>query len=94
MLTDKYPFTERRANLGGTQRIYSCGDWSLSCINGAWAHSYPFAWEIAIAHGDCLCYITPLTDNVEIFDTDDEANAFIDKAMAYFAANPKGPSHD
>jgi len=94
MLTDKYPFTERRTTPDGTQRIYSCGDWGLSCINTPRARSHPFAREIAIMYGGWLCYTTPLTDGVEVFDTDDEANAFIDKAMAYFAANPEGSSYD
>ena len=44
-------------------------------------HSYPFAWEFAgLAPDGRLDYSTPLTDNVEVFATDHEANEFILRA--------------
>lgn len=35
-------------------------------------------------HVTGLCYDTPLTSDVEVFDSDEEANAFIEKARLLF----------
>lgn len=83
-LTDENLVSER-PHLDGVQRRYQLGDWSLSLINGPMAHFYPFAWEAAVFGPDGhLSYSTPLTSDVEVFSTDDEANAFIEKAFAWF----------
>ena len=74
--------------IGGVQRLYRWGDWGLSLINSPMAHSYPFAWEAAVLHWEgknfSLDYSTELTDDVEVFESDDEANAFIARARASF----------
>ena len=79
---------ERPNAIGGVQRLYRFpSGYGLSAINSPMAHSYPFAWEIAVLknvtedgkHGGC-CYDTPLTSDVEVFDTADEANKFIRRA--------------
>jgi hypothetical protein len=52
-------------------------------------HSYPFAWEAAVFHPKVgLAYDTPLTSNVEVFFTDEEANGFIARAIAWAEAAP------
>jgi hypothetical protein len=86
MLTDEYLKQERPNHIGGVQRLYEFpGGWGLSLINSPRAHSFRFAWEAAvIGPGGGLNYETPLTSDVEVFDTDDEANAFIAKAAEYF----------
>ena len=96
MLTDENLLLNRphpSPFIGGEQRVYRfpCGN-GLSVINGAMLHSYPFAWEIAVVtevkddgRFGHLTYDTPLTQDVEVFMDDDEANAFIEKAAAYFA---------
>jgi hypothetical protein len=58
----------------------------LSLINSPTAHFYSFAWEAAVRVDGKLCYTTPLTEDVEVFETDDEANAFIARAREYFAS--------
>jgi len=95
-LTDKNLLLEKphiHAFIGGVQRIYRFKGGGLSAVNGKSLHNYPFAWEIAVLKGvsdsgeyDDLDYSTPLTEDVEVFDTDEEANAFIEKARKYFEA--------
>lgn len=81
-LTNDYLEEERGNRIGGTQRIYKFpSGYGLSLINSPMAHAYPFAWEAAVLAPDGqLSYDTPLTQDVEVFQTDDEANAFIQKA--------------
>lgn len=89
MLTDD-GLIEQRAHLGGVQRIYRWGDGGLSLVNAPMLHSYPFAWEAAVltfaGKGFGLTYDTPLTGDVEVFTTEEEANAFIARAAEYFKA--------
>ena len=75
--------------MGGVQRIYRWGDGGLSLINGKMAHAYPFAWEAGVLSfkGEplgALTYETPLSSDVEVFQSDEEANEFIQKAKEYF----------
>jgi hypothetical protein len=91
-LTDKNLITER-SHLGGVQRLYRAGRYGLSLVNGAMLHSYPFAWEAAVMDygtpdgtASHLTYATPLTDDVEVFHSDEEADEFIAKAFEWFAA--------
>lgn len=71
--------------LGGVQRIYRFKNgWELSLVNTPMLHHYPFAWEAAVMDSSGLRYDTPLTSDVEVFDSDEEANAFIKKAQNYF----------
>jgi hypothetical protein len=81
----------QRSHIGGVQRLYKIGNgYGLSLVNSPLLHSYKFAWEAAVLKGlkddgsfDSITYDTPLTDDVEVFDSDDEANAFINKAIAW-----------
>ena len=90
-LTDKNLVVEQ-PNLDGTQRLYRFADGhGLSLINAPMAHSFRFAWEAAVlggikkdGTGGRIQYATPLTNDVEVFQTDAEANAFIAKARAIF----------
>lgn len=76
----------------GTQRIYRYGDWGLSLLNGPIIHSFAFAWEAAVLRFEgeefTLDYSTPLTSDVEVFQTDEEANEFIHRALDYFESLP------
>ena len=51
-------------------------------------YGFPFAWEIAViewkGEGFKLDYSTPLTRDVEVFPTDEEANNFIRRAKELF----------
>lgn len=93
-ITDKNLSIERAHvnDIGGVQRLYSLPNgYGLSLVNSPVLHSYRFAWEAAVLKGfnpnkntwDHLTYDTPLTENVEVFSTDEEANAFIEKAIAW-----------
>lgn len=89
-LTTEFPFNETphpgAPYIGGVQRVYTLPNgYALSCINGAQKHYYDFAWEIAVLLPDDkgLAYETPLTEDVEVFMTDEEANAFIERAYAW-----------
>jgi hypothetical protein len=88
MLTDKNLVEERHAGISGYQRIYRVGDYGLSFVNGPMLHAYPFAWEAAVTKYDgddwSLTYDTPLTNDVEVFDTEEEASAFIERAFEWF----------
>jgi hypothetical protein len=79
-------FESERLNLDGVQRFYKFkGGWGLSLINALVAHAYPFAWEAAVLGPDGkIVYSTPLTEDVEVFQSDEEANKFIEKARRYF----------
>lgn len=100
MLTDSDLLCERphRNILGGVQRIYRFpGGMGLSCVNAPILHHYPFAWEIAVIRGvedngdfEELDYETGLTDDVEVFSTDAEANEFIDRARTALSRAPDG----
>jgi len=91
MLTNEGLIKEREhpSGLGGVQRIYRFGDYGLSLINTPMAHAYPFAWEAGVLKfkGDNweLTYDTELSDDVEIFSTEEEANEFILKAKEHFS---------
>lgn len=99
-LTDKWLVLERDHDpfIGGVQRIYRFDSgYGLSAVNGSMLHSYKFAWEIAVLEGvkedggfENLTYSTPLTDDVEVFDTDEEANAFIERAAETLSAIATG----
>lgn len=86
-LTDEFLVAERQ-HLGGVQRIYRFkSGYGLSLVNAPILHGYPFAWEAGVLRGvdkdggfGSLTYDTPLTKDVEVFDSDDAANAFIAKA--------------
>jgi len=83
MITDKN-LTSEKPHLDGVQRIYDLANgYKLSLINSPIVHAYPFAWEAAVLKDNELRYDTPLTEDVEVFDTDEEANAFIEKAIAW-----------
>ena len=96
MLTDDALVLER-PHLDGVQRIYRLdGGFGLSVVNAPMLHSYDFAWEIAVIEGirddgrfSSLTYSTPLTSDVEVFDSDEEANAFIARAIEW-AKNIRG----
>lgn len=78
--------------ISGSQRIYRfSGGFGLSAVNPPELHSRPFAWEVAVLENVTedgaefnLTYKTPLTNDVEIFSSDDDTNAFIEKARAFF----------
>jgi hypothetical protein len=80
-ITDEY-LVEARQRDEGLQRIYRFPSGNgLSLINASIAHCYPFAWEAAVLTKDGqLDYSTSLTDDVEVFFTDEEANEFIKRA--------------
>lgn len=84
---------QERSHLDGVQRLYRDGRYGLSLVNGPMLHGYDFAWEAAVLdYGSAdggrfnLTYETPLTNDVEVFSTDDEANAFIARAFDWFAS--------
>lgn len=93
-ITDDHLLLERPHPIGGKQRIYRfAGNYGLSLVNGETIHAYPFAWEAAVINGldadgnfDGLDYSTPLTSDVEVFASDEEANAFIARAADHFGA--------
>jgi hypothetical protein len=95
MLTDDNLLVERDSGVSGTQRIYRFKNgMGLSLVNGPMLHSYPFAWEAAVLEGvredggfDRLSYSTPLTKDVEVFESEDEANEFIQRAAQLFNAD-------
>lgn len=82
----------RNTGISGEQRLYRWGNWGLSVVNGSALHSYAFRREAAVVHftdkrgpNDFdLCYETPLTSDVEVFQSDEEADEFVERARAYF----------
>ncbi len=89
MLTNKHLLLERTHQLGnGIQRIYRFDSgYGLSVVNPPMLYSYPFAWEIAVLNEvdtlgnfKSLNYSTPLTKDVVVCSTDNEANVFIELA--------------
>ena len=65
-----------RPHFDGVQRLYDLPNgYGLSLVNASMLHAYAFAWEAAvIAPSGHLSYDTPLTEDVEVFMTDDDAN--------------------
>jgi hypothetical protein len=84
--------------VGGVQRFYDLGNgYGLSLINGAMLHCYPFAWEAAVIKGldddgsfADIVYDTPLTADVEVFSTEEEADDFIRRAFEWAASSKVG----
>lgn len=96
MLTDKNLVKEIAPHLeDGVQRIYRYAEGhGLSLVNATIVHSYPFAWEAAVIHFPDkdsdefeIVYDTELTNDVEVFMTDEAANEFIERAAALFNVN-------
>jgi hypothetical protein len=93
MLTNEHLVEEKSNSIGGVQRVYRVGNWGLSLINSPMAHSFPFAWEAAVTKYDeeggfGLTYATPLTSDVEVFYTEQEAEDFLARAFAWFNDHP------
>lgn len=87
MLTDEC-LLEEHDHMGGKRRVYDLGNgYGLSAINSTLFHSYPYAWECAILKGRSPVYDTPLTQDVEVFASDEDANEFINKAIAWAKEN-------
>ena len=90
MLTNDHLLVERLHPgwVGGVQRLYRFkSGYGLSVVNSPMLHAYPFAWEAAVLKDVSedgnkfeLTYDTPLTSDVEVFSSDDEANEFIKRA--------------
>jgi hypothetical protein len=80
LTTKNMTINERR---GRARRIYDLGNgFSLSVVKLSEWGSDPIAkWEIAVLNGAGVTFQTPLTDDVERFDTDAEANDFISRAF-------------
>lgn len=82
----------KNKGFNGTQRLYRFNNnYGLSLVNTPILHNFPFAWEAAVIKFDHsksdefhIVYDTELTDDVEVFFTDEKANAFIEKAAALF----------
>ena len=78
--------------IGGVQRIYRFpSGMGLSLITGSTLHFFPFVWEAAVLKGvtedgksEGLDYSTPLTPDVKVFQSDEEANQFIEEAAKLF----------
>jgi hypothetical protein len=76
---------------GGDARYYKLPNgFGLSAQSDTMLHSYPFAWEFAVVSGmrddgrfEGLVYDTPLTEDIVVVDTDEEANEFIARAKAW-----------
>ena len=92
-LTEKHLIKERAhpGGVGGVQRLYRLPNgYGLSLVNSPELHAYSFAWEAAVVskmdeegNFEELVYDTPLTSDVEVFNDDAEANAFINKAVEW-----------
>jgi len=87
-LTDLCLREERPHFCEGVQRNYALPNgYELSLINFPNAHIYAFAWEGAVInpHGK-LDYDTPLTNDVEVFMTEEAADAWIIRAIEWAVA--------
>lgn len=69
----------------GTQLLFKLPNgFTVSFVNPKELHSYEFAWEAALLDSDgCISYNTPLTQDVEVFFNDADAEAFLDLAIAW-----------
>lgn len=95
-LTDEHLVKVKPHFGGGEQRIYRDGRYGLSLVNSPILHSFPFAWEAAVCdYGTAegkdwhLTYDTPLTNDVEVFDTEAATASFIAVAFKWFAEQRK-----
>lgn len=92
MITDNNLLTVEPGHFGGIQRIYRFNNnFGLSALNACVLQRYIFAWEIAVIKNVSdngllfdVTFDTPLTKTFEVFATDKLADAFIEKARAYF----------
>lgn len=78
--------------IGGRQVIFRFANGNgLSLVNSTKLHPYHYLWEIAVIsdiddNGDfqSIIYNSGLTEDVEVFHTEEEVNAFIMKAKEIF----------
>jgi hypothetical protein len=56
------------------------GGYALSVTNNPALHTYQFAWEIAVVKNGKLRYDTPITSDIIVTSSDDEANEVIHRA--------------
>lgn len=89
MLTMKDLLVQKQVpDLGGIQKIYRFqSGFGLSLVNSPTLHHYSFAWEAAVLKDVSedgqrfeLTYDTEMTDDIEVFFSDEEANEFIARA--------------
>lgn len=79
---DKYEYTQKPW-LEGVQRIITLPNGHKLSLRG-WERRLPFAWEGAvIAPNGNLTYDTPLTNDVEVFASEEEAIAWIERAFEW-----------
>lgn len=104
-ISDKYLILDRPHKIGeGRQRLYRIGVYGLSLVNPKQLHAYEYAWKVAIIKytglGTAedpdydLVYSTGLTDDVEVFDTDEETNFFIGYALGYLTNMPENIAYE
>lgn len=74
---------EHMAPPWGVRVLYEVGDYRLSCVNGEILRAFPFAWEFGVMNRRGLTYDTPLTEDVEIFNTLKESRLFVYEALAW-----------
>lgn len=78
--------------IGGRQVIFRFANGNgLSLVNSPKLHPYPYLWEAAVIsniddNGDfeTIIYNSGLTEDVEVFHTEEDVNAFIMKAKELF----------
>lgn len=74
-----------RPHLGGEQRRYNVGGgYEVSMVNAPSLHREKFAWEAAIIWNGRVAYETSLTSDVEVFETEEGAAAFLQAAILHF----------
>jgi hypothetical protein len=88
-LTDLCLRDERPHFGDGVQRTYTLPNgYELSLINFPNAHIFPYAWEGAVINPrGKLDYDTPLTNDVEVFRTEEQTNAWIIRAIEWAVAD-------
>jgi hypothetical protein len=79
----KLEFGPARNKMVGSQaRVTFPNGYGVSVITGGIATSVHGGYELAVTHHDELCYDTPITDDVELDLTLEEAEAMADEVAA------------
>ena len=96
LITQKNLKKEKIRNIGGLQRIYRLENgYGLQVIESTIAYPDICVWEIAVlkniekdgaSYSFDITYNTSLTNDIETFYTEEEANAFIERAFDVLTA--------
>jgi hypothetical protein len=81
-------FVDHRSGMGKQARVDFPNGYGASIVSGEWFYTRRDApYELAVFHGDHLCYDTPLTNDVLGYLTKEDVSGYL-KKIEELPSNP------